>query len=188
MQVVLTLRSRHCWKDALLTSIYNTQRDHSKGFTLSLSLSICLCPLLTADDLNYLFFFPPLGSLRISEVNFLDSPHLLRVLVKLLEPYALLCSIGMVFKIKLSTLIILPPFPGFSCPRLMNFVQLFFHALVISAFVLAPSLFLKRSSVHLSSVSSVTQSCPTLCHPMDCGRPGFPIHYQCLELAQTHVH
>ena len=94
----------------------------------------------------------------------------------------------MVFKIKLSTLIILLPFPGFCCPRLMNIVQLFSHALVISAFVLAPSLFLKRSSVHLSSVSSVTQSCPTLCQPMDCGRPGFPIHYQCLELAQTHVH
>ena len=145
-------------------------------------------PCLWQMTLIIFFFFPPLGSLRISEVNFLDSPHLLRVLVKLLEPYALLCSIGMVFKIKLSTLIILPPFPGFSCPRLMNFVQLFFHALVISAFVLAPSLFLKRSSVHLSSVSSVTQSCPTLCHPMDCGRPGFPIHYQCLELAQTHVH
>ena len=59
MQVVLTLRSRHCWKDALLTSIDNTQRDHSKGFTLSLSLSIYLCPLLTADDLNYLFFCSP---------------------------------------------------------------------------------------------------------------------------------
>ena len=38
------------------------------------------------------------------------------------------------------------------------------------------------------SVSSVSQSCPTLCEPMDCSMPGFPVHHQLLELAQTHVH
>ena len=38
------------------------------------------------------------------------------------------------------------------------------------------------------SVSSVTQSCPTLCNPMNCSTPGFPAHYQLLEPAQTHVH
>ena len=36
--------------------------------------------------------------------------------------------------------------------------------------------------------SSVAQLCPTLCNPMDCSTPGFPVHYQLLELAQTHVH
>ena len=36
--------------------------------------------------------------------------------------------------------------------------------------------------------SSVTQSCLTLCDPMDCSTPGFPIHHQLPELAQTHVH
>ena len=38
--------------------------------------------------------------------------------------------------------------------------------------------------------SSVAQSCPTLCDPMDCScsRPGFPVHHQLPELAQTHVH
>ena len=35
--------------------------------------------------------------------------------------------------------------------------------------------------------SLVTQSCPTLCDPMDCSTPGFPVHHQLLELAQTHV-
>ena len=35
---------------------------------------------------------------------------------------------------------------------------------------------------------SVTQSCPTLSNPMDCSMPGFPIHHQLVELAQTHVH
>ena len=36
--------------------------------------------------------------------------------------------------------------------------------------------------------SSVTQSCPTLCNPMDCSIPGFPVHHQLSELGQTHVH
>ena len=34
----------------------------------------------------------------------------------------------------------------------------------------------------------VTQSCPTLCDPMDCSTPGFPVLHHLLELAQTHVH
>ena len=38
------------------------------------------------------------------------------------------------------------------------------------------------------SASSVTQSCPTLCDLMDCSTPGFFVHYQLLELTQTHVH
>ena len=37
-------------------------------------------------------------------------------------------------------------------------------------------------------VSSVTQSCLTLCEPMDCSTPGFPIHHQPPELTQTQVH
>ena len=36
--------------------------------------------------------------------------------------------------------------------------------------------------------SSVTRSCLTLCDPMDHSTPGFPVHHQLPELAQTHVH
>ena len=36
--------------------------------------------------------------------------------------------------------------------------------------------------------SSVAQLCPTLCDSMDSSTPGFPVHHQPLELAQTHVH
>ena len=36
--------------------------------------------------------------------------------------------------------------------------------------------------------SSVTQSCLTLCDPMDCSIWGFPVHHQLSELAQTHVY
>ena len=34
----------------------------------------------------------------------------------------------------------------------------------------------------------VTHLCPALWDPMDCSIPGFPVHHQLLELAQTHVH
>ena len=36
--------------------------------------------------------------------------------------------------------------------------------------------------------SSVAQSCPTLCDPVDCTLPGFPVHHQLPEPTQTHVH
>ena len=36
--------------------------------------------------------------------------------------------------------------------------------------------------------SSVTQSCLTLCNPMNCSMPGLPVHHQLLESTQTHVH
>ena len=42
----------------------------------------------------------------------------------------------------------------------------------------------------LSSVqfSSVAQSCPTLCNPMNCSTPGLPVHHQLPEFTQNHVH
>ena len=43
----------------------------------------------------------------------------------------------------------------------------------------------KDSSVQFSSVA---QSCPTLCQPMDCSTPVLPVHQQLLEFTQTHVH
>ena len=44
--------------------------------------------------------------------------------------------------------------------------------------------------MYISSVQfgSVSQSCLTLCKTMDYSTPGFPVHHQLLELAQTHVH
>ena len=40
----------------------------------------------------------------------------------------------------------------------------------------------------VSSVSSVAQSCPTLCDPVDCSTPGFPVHHQLPEPTQSHIH
>ena len=48
--------------------------------------------------------------------------------------------------------------------------------------------FLFYGFIYFSSVSSVAQSCPTLCNPMNCSTLGLPVHHQLLEFTQTHVH
>ena len=40
----------------------------------------------------------------------------------------------------------------------------------------------------LDQFNSVTQLCPTLCDPMDCSTPGFPVHHQLPYPIQTHDH
>ena len=45
-----------------------------------------------------------------------------------------------------------------------------------------------KSTGFASIFSSVTQCCPSFCGPIDCNTPGFPVHHQLPELAQTHVH
>ena len=37
-------------------------------------------------------------------------------------------------------------------------------------------------------IRSVTQSCPTLCDPMNRSMPGLPVHHQLPEFTETHVH
>ena len=47
-----------------------------------------------------------------------------------------------------------------------------------------------RKPIHLyqfSSVSSVAQSCPTLCYPMNRSTPGLPVHHKLPEFTQTHA-
>ena len=56
--------------------------------------------------------------------------------------------------------------------------------LILCLPLLLPSLF----SDILLQFSSVTQSCPTLCDPMNHSRPGFPVHHQLPGFTQSHVH
>ena len=48
--------------------------------------------------------------------------------------------------------------------------------------------FFVYASRGMFQLSSVTQSCLTLCYAMDCSTPGLPVHHQLLEFTQTHVH
>ena len=45
-----------------------------------------------------------------------------------------------------------------------------------------------HESTNKDQFTSVAQSCPTLCDPMDCSTPGLSVHHQLLKLMQTHVH
>ena len=49
-------------------------------------------------------------------------------------------------------------------------------------------LFGRKVMTNLVQFSSVTQSCPTLCDPMNRSTPGLPVHHQLSEFTQTHVH
>ena len=60
------------------------------------------------------------------------------------------------------------------------------HILTVNNFTNYSTVLLCHSFC-LIQFSSVAQSSPILCEPMDCSTPGFPIHHQLPELAQTHV-
>ena len=55
-------------------------------------------------------------------------------------------------------------------------------------FWLNPKKLIYLEAIILPQFGSVAQSCLNLCNPMNCNMPGFPVHHQLPELAQTHVH
>ena len=59
------------------------------------------------------------------------------------------------------------------------------HNFCLSAYLVQFVLFCTSLELQFSSVA---QSCPNLCDPMDCSIPSFAVHHQLSELAQTHVH
>ena len=67
--------------------------------------------------------------------------------------------------------------PGFSVHGLFQARVLEWGAIAFS-----------RIDHQFSLVSSVTQSCPTLCDPMNCSTLGLPVHHQLPEFTETHVH
>ena len=52
--------------------------------------------------------------------------------------------------------------------------------------MLVPGVQHSDSVIH--QFSSVAQSCLTLCNPMNCSKPGLPVHHQLPEFTLTHVH
>ena len=54
--------------------------------------------------------------------------------------------------------------------------------------IFLPAILMETVRDFVFQFSSVAQSCTTLCDPMDCSMPGFPVHYQLLEFSQIHVH
>ena len=77
-------------------------------------------------------------------------------------------------------------------------IQSLFHTLVIYPepnYLVGISVSITRRiptvdswTIRSDQIRSVTQSCPTLCDPMNHSTPGLPVHHQLLEFTQTHVH
>ena len=81
----------------------------------------------------------------------------------------------------------LTEFPSQKNEVIMFFVVLFYHVLDHNI-VIFETIKRRRRIYHFSSVHSSCSVVSDSCHPMDCSMPGFPVHHQLLELAQTHVH
>ena len=88
-------------------------------------------------------------------------------------------ELGKESKIKYSTLNNNKRYWRYKEHELMAFV-LFFFSFFFFFFV-----FVQFSSAQFSSVA---QSCPPLCNPMNRSTPGLPVHHQLPEITQTHVH
>ena len=64
-----------------------------------------------------------------------------------------------------------------------------FYILTNFSFILKFLIYFKYQwPICTSSVQFRCLSCPTLCNPMNCSTPGFPVHHQLPELAQIHDH
>ena len=87
---------------------------------------------------------------------------------------------------------------GNLCTHLPDFISplgtcILLHSLLWLGKVIGLGYHLEEAVWHLPQgtggyqFSSVTQSCLTLCKPMNCSMPGFPVHHQLPEFTQTHV-
>ena len=74
------------------------------------------------------------------------------------------------------------------CPGSLGYITLRAYRWVLPQSRNSPNPILSGFYGGFVQFSSVTQSCPTLCDPMNCSTPGLPIHHQLLEFTQTHVH
>ena len=69
------------------------------------------------------------------------------------------------------------------------FLHIYNNMNIITVIKLLNRRWLKSTNIsYLVQFSSVTQSCPTLCEPMNRSMPGHPVHHQLPESTQTHVH
>ena len=71
---------------------------------------------------------------------------------------------------------------------LVSIEILYTHSFVESVVVISRVAKCFWFSAFYEHFSSVAQSCPTLCDPVNCSTPGLPVHHQLPESPQTHVH
>ena len=86
------------------------------------------------------------------------------------------------------------PFCNFICSQSFSHFQFSKLSFCVVNSYLKVSAFIRPSGCNASftdcrvQFSSVAQSCPTLCNPMNRSTPGLPVHHQLPEFTQTHIH
>ena len=160
------------WKDSLL------EEDSQEAFPLANDLSSCSLSSLKKDPVSHglwrrLF-------LLILEFFF---HHALSLYQTSASPYLLNhqqpCSWSMSLKMTQTSLA-----PTF-CSSSQHIHLVHFRVVHTHCCQLGPSI---GTAASLIRVSSVAQSCRTLCDPINCSTPGLPVHHQLPESTQTHVH
>ena len=90
-------------------------------------------------------------------------------------------------KVFYSLLSLPPPMKSIHCQLfvLFSFVFCVFIKYIWRSFLNVVNI---SVTIKITWFSSVAQSCPTLCDPMNCSMSGFSVHHQLSEFTQTHVH
>ena len=131
-----------------------------------------------SHSIVFLYFF-----VLITEEGFLISPcYSLELYIQM--------GITFLFSFALTSLLFIAICRE-SSDNYFAFLDIFFMGMVL----IPASWTMSRTSIHSSSgtlsirssvqFSSVTQSCLTLCNPMNCSTPGLPVHYQLLEFTHS---
>ena len=103
----------------------------------------------------------------------------------------LLFSVCSSFLISFSCLFLFPAYLEFHFDLPIMFFKIYLCTVFVGvALVITPYIhdLSKSVSVQFSQFSSVAQSCPTLCDPMNHSTPGLPVHHQPPEFTQIHIH
>ena len=102
-------------------------------------------------------------------------------------------SVFIHIQVKMSNFSLLDPWlPSPSTPlcyKIYNFTQLSENEYIVKEkWAGMPVATLQCLDHGYLQFSSVTQSCPTLCNPMNRSTPGLPVHHQLPEFTQTYIH
>ena len=179
---------------ALLTCVQSLSRvrlrrlQHSRLLYPPLSLGVCSCALsqwcsLTISSSAALFFFclqsfPASGSSPGSWL-FASGGHSIGDSTSAASKYSGLISIRIGWFYSLAVQGSLRSLLQHHSSKASNSLWSNSHPYMTTGKIIALTLW---------NFISVTQSCLILCDPMDCSTPGFPVHHQLPELAQTRVH
>ena len=177
---VCMVESLHCSPETLLISYIPLQNKKFKRKKKRIFLGHPLCFILTPEE----------EKSRCVDVDICPCPSV-HVAAALIPPSAL-CSETCMPLAAPSWAASTVPLRAATCYFSLTVVPVigpmipFPSSLPFStSFLLAQDFELKTDS---DQIRSITQSCLTLCVPMDCSTPGLPVHHKLPEFTQTHVH